>query len=188
MAIEIPTAAPARVRAGDTITWRISHPDYPASDGWSLTYRAINASAKFDITASTDNGTHLVSVTPANSKLWQAGDYQLIAVYSKDSDRVSEPARRITVLPNLADIGATGYDGRTHAKKMLDAIEAALVSFGTGERLAVVSAEVTGRGLKYDFAGLHKLRNIYAAEVRAEEAAERAALGLGSRNKIVVRL
>jgi len=52
----------------------------------------------------------------------------------------------------------------------------------------VVEAEVAGRRLKYNFDGLMKLRNLYAAQVQAEINAERASLGLGGRNKLNVRI
>lgn len=188
MAIEIPTTEPARVRAGDTITWRKSLGEYPATAGWTLYYRLINAAAKFDITSSADGADHLVSVPITTSDDWTAGDYTLVAWVSNGTERVTLDPGRITVLPNLAAITAAGYDARTQAKKMLDAIDAALLSLSTGERLAVVEAEIAGRRLKYDFSGLQKLRNIYAAAVRSEENAERAALGLGGRNKLNVRL
>lgn len=188
MAIEIPDTEPARVRAGDTVTWRKSLPDYPATDGWVLYYRGINATAKFDITATADGADHLVSVPIATTDDWTAGDYTLIAWVADGTERASLPTSRITVLPNLAAVAVAGYDSRTQAKKMLDAIDAALISLSTGERLAVVEAEVAGRRLKYNIDGLMKLRNLYAAQVRAEEAAERAALGLSPRNTLNVRL
>lgn len=187
MAIDIPTTEPARVRAGDTVTWRKSFADYPASAGWTLYYRLINAAGKFDITATADGDTHLVSVPKATTDDWTAGDYTLLAWVADGTDRVSLPTGRITVQPDLA-AQAAGYDSRTQAKKMLDAVDAALLSLSTGERLAVIEAEVAGRRLKYDINGLTKLRNLYAAQVRSEEAAERAAQGLAPRNKIYVRL
>lgn len=188
MAIDIPDTEPAKVRAGDTITWRKSLADYPASDGWTLYYRLISATAKFDITAAADGADHLVTVAKSTSATYTAGDYVLVAWVADGTERVSLGQGRITVLPDLAAVSAAGYDARSQAKKMLDAIDAALLSLSSGERLAVVEAEMASRRIKYDVNGLMKLRNLYAAQVRAEENAERAALGLGSRNKLNVRL
>jgi hypothetical protein len=188
MAIDIPLTEPARIRAGDTVTWRKSLGDYPATDGWTLYYRLINATAKIDITASADGADHLVSIAKTTSDDYVAGDYVLVAWVANGTERVSLPGGRIKIDPDLAAVSAAGYDSRTQAKKMLDAIDAALLSLSSGERLAVVEAEVAGRRLKYDFNGLQKLRNVYAAQVRGEEAAERAALGLAPRNKLLVRL
>ncbi len=188
MAIEIPTSEPASVRAGDTVTWLKSLADYPATDGWTLYYRLINATAKIDVTSTASGADHLVSVAPTVSKDWTAGDYTLLSWVSDGTDRVSFDPSRITVLPNLAAVSAAGYDTRSQAKKMLEAIDAALLSLSSGERLAVIEAELSGRRLRYSFDGLMKLRNLYAAQVLAEETAERSALGLGGRNKLNVRL
>lgn len=186
MSIEIPIIEPSKVRAGDTVTWLKSLADYPAGT-WTLYYRFINSTAKIDITAAASGSDHLVSVAKATSAVWTAGDYDYVAWVTDGTERVTVAQGRITVQPDLAAVSAAGYDNRTQAKKMLDAIDAALLSLSSGERLAVVEAEVAARRFKYDFTGLMKLRNLYAAQVRAEENAERASLGLGSRNKLNVR-
>lgn len=186
MSIEIPTIEPAEVRAGDTVTWLKSLASYPASI-WTLYYRLINATAKIDITASASGDAHLVSVPTTTSDDWTAGDYAYIAWVTDGTNRVTVAQGRMTVLPNLAAVTAAGYDSRTHAKKMLDAIDAALLSLSSGERLAVVEADIVSRKFKYDFNGLQRLRSIYAAEVRAEENSERIKLGLKPRNKLNVR-
>ena len=188
MAIDIPTKEPTRIRAGDTITWRKRLSSYPASLGWVLYYRLINTVAKQDITAATDGDSHLVTVAKATSAGYAAGDYTLLSWVDNGTERVSLPALSLSVLPNLAAVTTAGYDARSAARKMLDAIDAALSSLATGERLAVVEAAVRDRRLKYDFTGLMKLRNLFLAQVRNEEAAERAEAGLGVRNKINVRL
>ena len=188
MAIDIPTEEPAKVRAGDTVTWRRTLDLYPATAGWTLYYRLINAGAKIDITATADGASHLVTVAKATTAGWSAGDYSWVSWVASGTERVTLAQGAITVLPDLAAITAPGYDTRSQAKKMLDAIDAALLSLSSGERLAVVEAEVSARRLKYDMSGLLKLRDVYAAQVRSEESAERVARGLGARNKLNVRI
>lgn len=188
MAIDIPDTEPARARAGDTVTWRKTLADYPASAGWTLYYRFINATAKVDITSAADGDAHLVSVPKGTTDDWVAGSYTTVAWVANGTERVTVGQGSIIIDPDLAAVSAAGYDSRTQAKKMLDAIDAALLSLSSGERLAVVEAELAGRRLKYDFTGLQKLRNVYAAQVRAEDSAERAANGLAPRNKLLVRI
>jgi hypothetical protein len=188
MAIDIPDTEPARVRAGDTVTWRKTLADYPASDGWTLYYRFINATAKVDITATADGEAHLVSVAKATTDDWVAGSYATVAWVANGTERVTVGQGRITIDPDLAAVAAAGYDSRSQARKMLDNIDAALLSLSSGERLAVIEAELAGRRLKYDFTGLQKLRNLYASQVQAEDNAERAANGQAPRNKLYVRL
>ncbi|MEY2656166.1 MAG: hypothetical protein RLZZ524_3194 [Pseudomonadota bacterium] len=188
MAIDIPTSEPAKVRAGDTVTWRKTLADYPATAGWTLYYRLLNSLGKIDITATADGSDHLVAVDKTTTAGWRYGDFSLLSWVASSTERVSLPQRRIVVLQDFAALTNAGADLRSQAKQMLDAIDAALLSLSTGERLAVVEAEVAGRRLKYNLTGLMQLRNLYAAQVRSEEAAERASLGLAPKNKIVVRL
>lgn len=187
MTIETPIIEPSSVRAGDTVTWIKSLPLYP-STLWTLYYRLINATSKIDITATASGSDHLVSVLKATSAAWVAGDYAYVSWVANGTERVTVEQGKITILPDLSAVATAGYDLRTQAKKMLDAIDAALLSLSSGERLAVVEADINTRKFRYDFTGLQNLRNIYAVQVRADDNAERALLGLGSRNKLNVRL
>jgi len=78
MAIDIPDREPTRIRAGDTITWRKTLSEFPASLGWVLYYRLINTVAKQDITAAADGDAHLVTVTKAASAGYAAGQHLFI--------------------------------------------------------------------------------------------------------------
>lgn len=186
MAYETPTQEPESVTAGDLVTWLIALPDYPAST-WTLSYRLINSAGKIDITAGASGDSHLVSVAAATSAGWTAGTYTWTKFVTSGLQRHTLASGSIIVGRNLA-AEAAGYDTRSHAKKMLDAIEAALISMSSGERLAVVEAELATRRLKYDLQGLMKLRDMYRAAVNAELAAERINQGLQPRNKLLVRL
>ena len=45
---QTPTTEPASLQAGDTLRWQRTLPDYPASEGWVLSYRLINAQGKLE--------------------------------------------------------------------------------------------------------------------------------------------
>ncbi len=186
MAYDIPEQEPESVTAGDLVTWLIALPDYPATS-WALAYRLINSAGKIDITATASGDSHLVSVAAATTAGWTAGSYTWNKFVTAGSQRYTLATGRIVIGRNLA-AEAAGYDTRTHARKMLDAIEAALVSLSSGERLAVIEAELSTRRLKYDLQGLMKLRQMYQAEVNAEKNVERINQGLQPRNRIQVRL
>jgi len=179
MAPTIPTTEPASFTAGDSITWRIALSDYPATDGWALSYTLTNSAGAFSITSTADGDAHLVSVAASASALWSAGVYSMVGAVTKGTERITLRRASVRVLP-LFD-GSAAADTRSHARKMLDAIEAWLETRDP----AVASYTIHGRAMQYiDIADLLKLRNQYRAEVRAEE---RAAAGL-SFNKILVRL
>jgi hypothetical protein len=117
-----PTTEPSRVTAGDTIAWTKSLPDYPASSGWILKYRLINAAGKLDITATAAGDDHAVSVPAATSAAWLAGTYTVTAWVEKGAERYTvSVSGTLLVEPNLA-AAVAGLDTRSEAKKILDAL------------------------------------------------------------------
>lgn len=185
MAQTIPTQEPAFVVAGDSITWKKSIADYPASAGWVLNYRLINAAGKIDIASTTSGDDHQISVPAVTSAAWAAGYYTWTAYVTKAAERYTLGSGAVTVKPNLAAQTA-GYDTRSHAAKTLDAIEAVIEGRATQSHL---SYSIAGRQMQFiPIAELLVFRDRYRGEVRSEENAARVANGLASRNRILVRL
>lgn len=182
MAAEIPTNEPLEVRAGDTWKWTRSLPDYPASEGWSLSYVLINAAAKIALTASASGDSHAVTVSAAASSSHFSGVYDWIARVSKAGEVYTVGSGRITVLPSLV---ASTADLRTHARKTLEAIEAVIEGRATQD---VLEYQIAGRSLKrIPVNDLLVLRDRYRAEVAREDAANRVANGLPDRRRVFVR-
>jgi len=180
---QIPTTVPVAVTAGDTLQWRISLADYPASAGWTLKYRLINAGHKYDITAATDGDDHLVIVPAATSAAYAAGDYSWQGYVERGAERFTVATGSLTIHPDLA-AQAAGLDTRSHARKMLAAIESWLESRDPG----VAEYEIAGRRMKYIPKNeLIALRSKYQFEVQREEAAERVKNGLAAGNRLLVR-
>lgn len=179
------TAAPDYFFAGDTVKWQISLQDYPASSGWVLKYRLINASGKIDVTAAASGSDHLITITAAASAAYAAGKYTWQAFVEKSGERYTVGSGAIEIKRNLAAESA-GYDTRTSAKKALDAINTALEIYG--QKAWVESYEVAGRSMNFKSSEeFLAFRSKLIIEVRAEEAAARVAAGLSPRNKIRVR-
>ncbi len=182
MAPPISTVEPTSVIAGDTVKWTKSLPDYPASDGWSLAYTFINAAGKFPVAASADGDDYAVSVPPATTTGWIAGDYDWRAQVSKAGEVFTVATGRTTVKPSF---GAATLDGRSTARKMLDAVEAVLENRASSE---VAEYQINGRQLKYtSIPDLLKLRDRLRADVRREENVLRAAQGLPPSTRVFVR-
>jgi hypothetical protein len=184
MTVSIPTTEPTALRAGDTWAWRREDlSDYPAPD-WTLKYYFRNAAAKFDVTAAADGAAHAVSVAKANTGK-TVGFYDWIAVVESSTERFEIAQGVCEILPNLATDAV--YDARSFARKMLAAIEAALLGEATANQLNILEGEFAGRRLKFDRANLTALRDKYRAEVAAEVNALRIKQGKGSRNHLMVR-
>ena len=118
VSIDIPTSEPSEVTAGDTITWKISLSEFLASDSWVLTYALVKDGKVIFITASADGDDHLVEVLPTVTAKYDPGNYYFQAYVTKTTERYNVRSGMIEVLPDFAE--STGYDNRSHAKKMYD--------------------------------------------------------------------
>lgn len=184
MAHTILTTEPAQLRAGDLATWTKTLADYPASSGWALSYALVKAGLRIAINASASGDDHLVAVAAATTSGWAAGSYTWVARVTKATEIYTVASGTLDILPDLA-AASTGYDGRSHAVKTLDAIKSWIETRNPG----VAEYEISGRRMKYIPMGdLLALRDRYQREVNAEVAATRLAAGLPARNKLQVRL
>lgn len=126
--LTIPTTEPSKIQAGDSVDW--TKPDLSTSfppATWTLSYRLIqqNGSGLIDITATNVADVFTVDVTPATSAAWIAGLYNWVASVSDGTDRHTVGHGLVEILPDLASLTGT-YDGRSHVKITLDAIESLL--------------------------------------------------------------
>jgi len=115
---------PEKLTSGVTWKWKKTISDYPASE-WTLTYylRKDGATAT-SFSATADGDTHLVTVAAATTAGYAAGVYDIIGVVVKAAEKYVVFDGIFEVLTNPATAGA--YDPRTHARRVLDLIEAAI--------------------------------------------------------------
>ena len=102
MTAQTPTTEPTSLIAGDTAKWLKTLADYPATEGWVLTYTLISAASKISIVATPDGDKHLVNVAPSVTTTWAAGDYDYRAQVIKDADAYTVGAGRMTVQPSFS--------------------------------------------------------------------------------------
>lgn len=195
---------PLEIVIGDTLSWLrlytdVTYVDHDgetqeckASDGWTLkyAYAAPVASAAFAITAAThDTNDYLVSVTAATTANYVASDnYAWVAYAEKGSGATIErhqiDSGTCKVVAGYASFAAL-YDKRSHAKTVLDAIEALIEGRATSD---VAQYSIAGRSIvKMSPEELLKWRSFYRMEYQAEMDAEKIASGLATGRKILVR-
>ena len=184
MAVSIPTTEPTSARAGDTWRWTRSLVDYPAPI-WTLTYTLFNASTKVSIVAAADGTDHAVTVASATTANYSAGRYDWVAAVAAGGERYQVDAGVLEILPDVSALSK--YDSRSHARIMLDAIEALLESRASAGDLDLVMGAFADRRLQYDVAGLRQLRRDYAAQVAAEDLAAARAAGATKAGLVQVR-
>lgn len=171
----------SEIIAGDTLDFETSVPDYPKSDGWTLTYKLIprtsgtvisfNASGTAD--SADDYRTQVGSTTTDD---WAAGEYSWFAYVGLAGERYTVDQGTLTILPNPAD--TTAYDGRSHARTVLEAIEAVIEGRASKDQQ---SYSINGRSLqRMPIKDLLAFRAQYRAEVEAEDAQARIDSGLGA--------
>jgi hypothetical protein len=176
-----PTTEPDLIVAGDTAKWLRSLDDYPASESWVLSYTLVSAAQRYTFSATASGADHLVTVAATTAATWVAGTYTWRAQVSKAGEVYTVGTGSLTVRPSFA----TATDGRSHARRTLEAIEAVIEGRATSE---VSYYMIGGRQLRYiEPAQLLALRDRYRAEVAREDAAQRAAAGLPDRRRVFVR-
>lgn len=163
MSAPTPTLEPASIRAGDSASWQIESADYPAGEGWALTYTFINAAGKFSMTSTANGDAHKIHVLPAVTALYVAGNYSYQCVAANGTDATTIKTGSMEVVASFA--ATTTLDARSHAEKTLAALETWLETHNP----AVAEYEIAGRRMKYiPIAELLKLRDQYRREVRSQ--------------------
>jgi hypothetical protein len=144
----IPSSEPAFVTAGDTVAWTKSLADYPASAGWTLKYRLINAAGSIDIVSSPSGDDHAISKSSSATAGWVAGDYIWQAyVEGGAAERYTIGTGSITVKPDLA-AQSGGFEARGTWAKALADLRAALAAWVTSSG-HVQEYEIAGRRMKF---------------------------------------
>lgn len=189
MTATIPDNEPAELRAGDTWKWTRSLADYSAAAGWTLKYRFRHPTAAgFEIVASASGSDFAITVAAATTAAYTAGKYTWQAwVEGGSSEKYSVDEGTLAVLPDYRSGTASAtLDDRSHARKVLEAIEAVIENRASRDQ---ESYKIADRELKRTpLADLLKLRTRYQAEAAAEEAAEKIANGLQTGRRLLVRM
>lgn len=168
---------PGTITAGDSVSWTRTLIDHPAPE-WSLHYALFNAAANYSFDAVGGGADHTVTLAAATTKPWEAGRYDWTAyVDNAAGDRSVVATGAVIVKPDPA----TGlpYDARSHARKMLEAIEATIEKRATAQQLDLVRSAVGDRSGDLAPEKLIEWRDKYRREVQIEE--QKAALERGEK-------
>ena len=186
-----PEREPTTLIAGDRWMWKITDlgADYPpASYALKYALRRESDGTEIEITAAESGADYIVEVAAATTGGYAAGRYRWQRYITRTSD-----SQRVTLGSGIVEVrvnrDTSDADPRSHARKCLDSIEAALEAFAAD---SVQSYQITtGAGsrsvTKRDTAELLLLRDRYRQEVDSEKAAENIAAGLGNPRHFGVR-
>lgn len=172
--------------AGDSLVFTESLADYPASDGWTLTYRLAPRTAGTAITfsATASGADYSVNVLATTTAAWAAGSYSWAAYVTKAGQRFTVDSGVITISPDPGVVSS--LDSRTHAQRVLEAIQAVIEGRATRDQEEYT---IGNRSLKRTpLRDLMLLRDRYRAEVNAEAAGRRLLAGETPGYALQVRL
>ena len=166
-----PTQEPDLLVVGDRWMWRRPDlvADYPTAD-YALTYEfhedsGGGGSHKFTITATETTTDYIVEIASATTASYTAGEYNWYAFItrSSDSQRIAVDEGHTKLELNFAN---TNADNRSHAKKVLDAIQAVLENRASQDQM---SYSIAGRSLsRMSIDDLMRFRDRYRAEYNKE--------------------
>lgn len=160
------TAVPEELTAGESVSWSWFDSRFPASDGWVLTYTLVNASVQIQIVAAADGDKHLVEIGKAVSDAYTVGSYEWQAHVDNGTERYQVAVGVIKIVADFAD-QTSGLDTRTHVKKVLDLLEAAIEGRASKTQLMQMVGGVQVQYMTLD--ELTKQRDKYAAKYRQEQ-------------------
>lgn len=159
---------PAKIPAGVTVEIPVTLTAYPAP-AWQLAL-ALRGPGVIDLQSAPDGATHIFSETATVTADWVPGAYWWQLRATDGTDVVEVGTGQTTIAADLSKI-TEPHDGRSHAEKVLSAIEAVIEGRASVDQQAYT---IQGRSLqRTPLADLLTLRAKYRAEVRAEQQAAR---------------
>ena len=183
------TKEPSQLVLGDYWAWRRDDlaSDYPVSS-FALTYEfhldaGGGGTKKFTLTATEADDTYYIEAASSSTTSYTVGDYIWEAYITKsaDSNRVMVDSGRTTITENLAN---TNADLRSHAKIVLDAIEAVIENRASMDQS---SMSIAGRSLsRMSIDELLTFRDRYKSEYLKEIKLARIRNKQGSGNTVKV--
>lgn len=178
----------SEIIAGDTLDFETTVTDYPATDGWTLKFRLVprvtGTPISITCTTASDGVSYRAQVAPATTAAYVAGDYTWNSWVEKSGARQTVESGQVTILPDPA-ITTAPFDNRSHARKVLAAIEAVLEGRATKDQEEYT---IKDRSLKRTpVADLLTLKMHYQREVAREDNEDRIKNGLGTKAQFRVR-
>ncbi len=153
--------------AGDSLSLTFSISQRPSA-GWLVVY-FFRGPSSLDAAAVAVGESWRLAITAAPSAALAPGFYTVAGTATRPGERVTFEEGVVEVTPNISTQVA-GYDGRTHAQKVLAKIEAVLE--GRADK-SILRSDIDGLEIEHaTHEDLLKLRAAFRAEVRAEARAK----------------
>lgn len=157
---------PAFFAIGDTVDWEDAFADADGADyaaqGYALSYVFVKSGLQKTVSGSIVSGVYNTTITAAVSATFTAGTYSYQAYVTSGSIRRCVASGTIEARANFST-QTSGYDFRSHAQKMVDAIEALIEGRATKDQEQLTHGSVSIS--KIPFPELIRIRDLYKAEL-----------------------
>ncbi|WP_198556044.1 hypothetical protein [Halomonas sp. MES3-P3E] len=164
---------PKSTTAGTTLALSLALTAYPAPD-WSATL-ILRGAQSIDLASQPDGKLHTFTTAADVTASWKPGDYWYSLRVTDGTEVYEVETGTLTVDPDLAAVSE--FDGRTHAERTLQAIEAVIEGRASKDQ---DSYRINNRELRRtSISQLLKLRDVYRQEVRRLRASRRGKDTLG---------
>ena len=171
--------------AGDSLSFTVTVDDYPATDGWVLTY-SLRGPSVINLVAAASGSSYQVQADTSTTATWLPGDYSWVSYVTKSGQRYTVDRGTLTIRPDLTQAVA-GYDGRSQAKKELDDAHAALAGF-RASRGRIKKYTIGTRTMEFEsIAEILAEISYWKMRVANEDTASSLAAGLGNPRRLQVR-
>lgn len=170
---------------GDSYQYDTNIIGYPANAGWTFKQRLTNllsTGTGYTLTSTGQGEFHRTTISTTLSSSFAPGEYSWYGWVESSAERHTVSSGFVTITGNPATSTA-GTDPRSHARKMLDAIEAVLEGRATSDMSSYMIAGRQVVLLSPD--ALIRWRGHYKSLVRAEERAAGSGKASGLRVKFV---
>ena len=147
---------PNSLAAGDTLVFTRKLSDYPAGQGWSITYEMRGGAQPIEFKSTASGDSHAIDVPPATTATWLPGDYVLVGYVGNGTDRFQVYDGPLTLSANR-QTEPGDVDERTFAQKQIAILE------------QTISA-LNAAALKSSRSGDSMFQYTELAEARAEHA------------------
>lgn len=165
------THFPSSISAGVTFGRTVVLTAYPAPF-WTLS-AVLRGPAAINITATAADNTHVFAVPADETADWAPGLYWYSLRVTDGADVIEVESGETTIRPDLA-ASDDPYDGRTHVRKVLEAIEAVIERRATQDQQRYT---INNRELwRTPIPDLLVLRDRYRSELRRQQSAGRGGL------------
>lgn len=173
---------PDKIGAGLTFSKLVTLTAYPAPV-WVLSV-ILRGPGVINMTAIAEGSQHRLTASADVTENWVPGLYSYSARVTNGTDTHEIESGQLVVEADLASATA-GHDSRSHAQRTLEAIEAVIEKRASMDQ---ESYRINNRELnRTPISDLLKLRDLYRAEVRREQAAARGQNLFGATVRVRLR-